>query len=224
MRTEGSTNLNPELVEFVRSRALMLPTIPRETLATALKYEIEAEERVDWRVPSHENLMKMISSARNHHSALDEPWSLSCLARKEYHIPPEALPTVVSFYKQRLTENDVLTIREALWAARLFKIVDPPDLVFDWAFLYAIDEMIAEESGKPFESRERDLEMINNPQIAREVMREIAIWDIAYKYGTDPVRLKELNLSIEETEEIAKSGKYKKGAQNERKHKAKKQK
>jgi|GEM_PF-3252012 len=216
MRTEGATNLNPELVEFICARALMLPLIPRGTLATALKYEIEAEERVDWRIPSYDNLVKIISSARNHHSPLDEPWSLSCLAKKEYPIPSEALPTVMEVYRKRLAENDVLTIREALWIGRLYGVIEPKDLVYDWAFRYAIHEIISEESEKPFKSRELDLEMIRNPHAARETQREIAIWNIATEYGADPVKLKDLNLSIEETEEIAKSGKCKKEAQNER--------
>lgn len=143
----------------------------------------------------------------------DKPWCIATL--DDYPIPPEAIPVVMSFYKKRLAKDDVLTIREALWTARLYKIVDPLDLVFDWAFLYATDEMIADETGKPFGGRERDLELINNPQAAREVMREIDIWKIATKYKADPMQLKELNLSLEETEEAAKTGKYKQEAQNE---------
>lgn len=48
-----------------------------------------------------------------------------------------------------------------------------------------------------------------------ETGREIAIWDIAQRHGADPVELKDLNLSIEETEEMAKSGKYNKEVQME---------
>lgn len=152
------------------------------------------------------NKLKTKPSATNPEGK-DKPWSMASL--DDYPIPPEAMPVVMSFYKKHLAKGSVLTIREALWAARLFKIVDPLDLVFDWAFLYAIDEIITEETGKPFGGRERDLELINNPQYARETMREINIWNIATGYGADPVKLKDLNLSIEETEEAAKSGKYK---------------
>lgn len=150
---------------------------------------------------------------------LGRPWSVSALA--DYPIPPEALPTVMSFYKKRLAGDDVLLIREALWIARLCKIIDPPDLVWDWAFLYALEEMLSEIQGKPFNSTRLDLEMISNPYHAREVQREIAIWKIAEKYGADPVKLKDLNLSIDQTEEIAKSGKYKKEVNHERTHTSK---
>ena len=148
--------------------------------------------------------------------SLDEPWSVGCLAK--YDIPSEALPSVMSAYKKRLAENDVLTIREALWIGRLYGVIDPKDLVYDWAFLYALEEQISEILGKPFDSRNLDSEMMYDPYYARETQREIAIWEIGEKYGADPVKLKDLNLSIEQTEEIAKSGKYKKEAQHERTH------
>lgn len=139
----------------------------------------------------------------------DKPWSIGTLVN--HPIPVEALPVVMSFYKKRLAEGDVLTIREALWAARLFKIVGPPDLACDWALLYALQQqMIYEKHGVPFDSRQLDLEMIRNPLAARETQRQIAIWGIAGKYGADFVKLIDLNLSIKETEEIAKSGKYQK--------------
>ena len=57
--------------------------------------------------------------------------------------------------------------------------------------------------------------------MAEETQRVFAIDEIADKYGAHPLKLLALNLSIEETEEIAKSGKYPKEAQNERPHTSK---
>jgi hypothetical protein len=54
--------------------------------------------------------------------------------------------------------------------------------------------------------------------MAEETLRVLAIDEIAEKYGAHPFKLAALNLSIEETEEIAKSGKYRKEANNERSH------
>lgn len=124
MRTEGSTNLNPELIEFVRCRALLLPKIPRETLATALKYEIEAEERVDWRVPSHDNLVRMISSARNHHSSLDEPWSIAASVR--LGIPPEASKDLFDIWRFSLALDRPISIRQAKWIVHIRKLFYQP--------------------------------------------------------------------------------------------------
>ena len=143
---------------------------------------------------------------------LDSSWSLASLV--QYPIPPEALPTVMSFYKKRLAEDDVLTIRDALWTARLYKLVDPSDSVtlMNWVVAYSIGEWVSEITGEEsFDSQELDLQMAKDIHSTPETVREIEIWRIAEKYGADFVKLMDLNLSIEETEEIAKSGKYKKG-------------
>jgi len=171
--------------------------------------------------PSLSTVQKVLALIRKNRPAdpKDKPWSLASLA--EYEIPPEAMPMVMSVYKKRLAEKDELTkftIREALWIARLYNIIEPKDLVYDWAFLYAGEEWVCEFLGKPFDNTKLDLEMIKDVYYARETRREIVIWAIAEKYGADPVKLKDLNLSIKETEEIAKSGKYKKEAQHERTH------
>jgi len=99
---------------------------------------------------------------------LGSPWSLGSLT--EYPIPPEALPTVVSFYKKRLAEGGVLLIREALWTARLYKLSDPPDLVWDWASLYALYEELSELQDKPFDSRGWDKLILSAPHITRNLL------------------------------------------------------
>lgn len=173
--------------------------------------------------------------------AFDELWSLGSLS--DHPIPPEAMPIVMSVYKKALAENEELTIREAQWIARLYKIIDPPDLVWDWAWEYAITEWISEVTNTPFDTTELDSKLISDIYCAQrehsKSKRQNAIWGIAEKLNpdfrapgadfnalfdavsADFNALMELNLSIEETEEIAKSGKYKKEAQNERVNKAK---
>jgi len=174
-RLEGSTNLDPKLKEFIYCKALLHPRIPRATLATALKYEIEAEEREDWRVPSQDNLEKMISSARNHHSPLDEPWSLSCLAKKEYDIPPEALPTVLGAWAQYRRQGAILTIREALWFSRLSSVLLEFEKVGDknrnlgnlmqW---YAIRERAYEAIGKDTDTTDLDTAVLQLLKLEEE--------------------------------------------------------
>lgn len=53
--------------------------------------------------------------------ALDEPWSFGSLA--QHPIPPEAMSVLVSIYWRSLGEDDHITIREALWIARLCEVV-----------------------------------------------------------------------------------------------------
>lgn len=137
----------------------------------------------------------------------DKPWNLATLLDPEYSIPPEAIPVVMSFYKKRLAKDEVLTIREALWIARLYKLVEPLDLVLDWAFLYSVEELMAEQKWAEFDTG-LDLKLIDDPEYASRIKREIDIWKIATKYKADAMKLAELNLSIDETEEAAKTGKY----------------
>jgi len=162
-RLAGSTNLDPELIKFIYARVLLLPKIPkisRETLATALKYEIEAEERVNWRVPSHENLIKMISEARNHApNHLDEPWSIA--ASLKYGIPPEANRDLFDIWRVSLAIDRPLSIRQARWIVYL-RDVRPEDLpqntypekvrrsleLISQSWLYSIRERVSEIMGE----------------------------------------------------------------------------
>ena len=146
-------------------------------------------------------------------------WGDTCKAWNEEHPNDQMTPNVLkSTFYRAVGEEDLQrefikeknrTIGEALWIARLQGVIEPQDLVSAWAFLFALREMICKESGEHFDSRELELEMISNPQSALEVRREIDIWIIATEYRADPMQLKELNLSLEETREAAKSGKYK---------------
>jgi len=206
-------HLIPEVKKLIAQIYLEHPDygptkIHKELLERMKRIGLDKNFGSDW--PSMSAVGKVLTDIRKTDNArlpelkgLDSPWSLSSLA--EYSIPPEALPTVMSLYKKRLAEDDVLRIRDVLWVARLYKLIDPPDLVWDWASLYALEEMVSEIQGEPFNSSELDLEMISNPYYAREEQRANDIWGIAEKYGADPVKLKALNLSIEETEEIVKS-------------------
>ena len=213
IKKRGRPALKPDIERIIATEVRDEQKKPLEKRAgvKVLAYKIQRkmiERAPGQKPPELSTIEKRISTYRRvPEDSLDELWSLASLVK--HPIPPEAMPVVMAFYKKRLAENDVLTIREALWAARLYRIIEPLDLVFDWAFLYAIDELVAEESGKPFKSKELDRELIETPQHAREVMREIKIWGIAFEYKADPMQLKELDLSLEETEEAAKTGKYK---------------
>jgi hypothetical protein len=82
-------------------------------------------------------MIKLISKSRNNpDSPIDALWSLGTLS--EYPIPTDALPIVMSIWERRLMQLDAdeyLTIREALWVARLYKLIElnkpkhiPPDV------------------------------------------------------------------------------------------------
>ncbi len=75
---------------------------------------------------------------------LDRPWSIDTLYQHE--IPPETLRTVLNMaihFRQSIGEGRLMTIREALWAARLSSLKDLRKLPF-YIKAYAEQEMIAE--------------------------------------------------------------------------------
>ena len=220
------------------------PIITNETRAVIAKIYIDHR---DWRAkevqhevnkqlkgkgPGLSAVQKELTKIRKSPSSpFDELWSLGSLV--EYPIPLEAMPAVMSAYKKALVEKGELTIREAQWMARLYNVIDPPDLLGDWAWAYATKEWISKIINQPFNTEELDSKLISDIYYAQrehsESKRQTDIWGIAEKYSPwenygaefDKTcdlfnKLIDLNLSIEQTEEIAKSGKYKKETQNER--------
>jgi len=157
--------------------------------------------------------------------SVDRPWRLAALSKSDYFIPSEALPLVMEAHKKEMAKDNWLTIREALWMGRLYTLIEPKELVYDWAFLYALWEMIADSKGESFDSSDLDSELIKDVYYARREMRPIELWGIAEKYGDDPEKLKELNLPAEEVDEIIHfrgvQKEQEKEFEDERKHKAK---
>jgi hypothetical protein len=215
--------LTPSIERFIATRVTAdqkkppKERTPRKILADEIQRELLERKLIEngANPPAIGTLEKRISFYSSPKQPFDELWSLASLP--EHPLPPDAMPVVMAAYRRTLATlggSDELTVREAEWIARLYKVIDDPDLVRDWAWLYAMQEWLADVTGQPFITEEFDVELIRNPQWARderrEFDREIAIWDIAEKYNADPMKLKDLNLSIEETEKIAKSGKFRK--------------
>ncbi len=113
-------------------------------------------------VPAEETLEKLISWARNHpDSPLDEPWSLGCLA--EVEIPPEALLAIMQIMRKRLPHAELdLTIREAMWIARLHKLFDDLELLDKWASAYAARERVCWILEWPHETSSLDLQLMSS--------------------------------------------------------------
>lgn len=221
-------NIPDDWKEYIMRQAITIePHKSRMLLADEILEQMRQSRDIKDKLPERESIAKIISKARNHpESSLDEIWSLGSLV--EHPIPPEAMPAVMLAYKKALAEKSELTVRQAKWIARLYKVIESPDLLWDWAWEYAMAEWLSEITNQPFDTTELDLQLVRNPRsregVRKVCEREIAIFEIATEYGADPQELKDLNLSIGETEEIAKSGKYQKGGKkDERQHTLEKQ-
>jgi hypothetical protein len=113
---------------------------------------------------------------------LDQPWSFATL--KKYPIPSYDLPFVSSVWELCQKEgypHYVLTIREALWAGRLYKIIEKTrskypqpetesqlaleygfegteipleNIVLEWASEYAFQDEMSEIEGQPYDTED----------------------------------------------------------------------
>ena len=139
----GRPKIKSVVKRTIYSHALKYKNTPRLALAVEIQHLLEEMGEI---VPSEETIIKLISQARNNpDSPIDETWSLGSIL--EYPIPADALPMVMSIYERRLMQGDgdeYLTIREALWVARLYKLIElnkprhvPPD-VHDYITHYII--------------------------------------------------------------------------------------
>ena len=144
----------------IAEEALKDRSYPRAAVAAKLQDIIERMGEV---VPQEETLVKMISHARKHEpSPLDAPWSLGTLP--DYPIPAAALPTVLQVHEmQRITREypppeirPYLTIRQALWIARLHPLFVDTTRCLSHALSYAAAERACEVSGTPFDSTSLD--------------------------------------------------------------------
>ncbi len=205
----GRPAIKPSIKQLIFTRAFKDKDTPRLALAIELTKLIKEMGEIP---PSEETTIKLISQARNSRFPFDETWTLGSLSDKDKYITPEAMPAVIVAFKRRLAEGKMLTGREALWVARLHKIVSPDDLLLDWATFYAWEEWLSLATKMPFDSAKLDKTLISDihhaSQHVREIFRDVDIYEIAKKYNADANKLMELNLSLEKTEEAAKSGKY----------------
>ena len=103
----------------VRKRALERPRGPRGALAVELQTLIR---RWGEPVPSRETLEKIISEMRNSDDDQDRPWSLVSISL--YPMPSEAIPYVLKVWGRAIEKDNPITIREALWVARLYSIFE----------------------------------------------------------------------------------------------------
>ena len=101
--------------------------MPRWTLATRLK---EMIEKLGYKPPTDETLVKMISEARNKQPReIEKPWSIG--ACSYYNIPHDLIPLLIKIQKLKAEYGDnkdvstVLTVREARWMARLYNVAEP---------------------------------------------------------------------------------------------------
>lgn len=78
---------------------------------------------------------------------LDQPWTIQSMSKSEYHIPPEALPSVLEAWAFFQDGDRTLTIREAQWVACLYAAIkDTENLCWHATFMSTIGKR-AQDAG-----------------------------------------------------------------------------
>ena len=95
----------------------------RDMKRTKLAEKIQAEVHWPGKPPEIEVLERKISHYRKHAIDYpeDKPWSMASLDK--HSISPEAIPAVLTCWKQRVQSGTILTIREAKWVSRLYALM-----------------------------------------------------------------------------------------------------
>jgi hypothetical protein len=146
-KQKRAKNIKGKELRALAAEALRIPREPTINLARRLATDI------NWPgpAPAVEVLKKKITAIRQKgadYSDLDASWSVVTMATNE--LPPETLPVVMKlgqYFRQR--EGRPMSIREALWAARLSALSrngvsfkDYAGHVIDYAALEKINEAL----------------------------------------------------------------------------------
>jgi len=108
--------LKPWVKWYIRTEADSSHDEPRDSVAERVEQYLADKGPV----PSRDTINKLISEVRNRPDPEDRPWSVLDIA--EYPIPPEALPVVLTVHFNEKRNGRSLTIRQALWVARLYSV------------------------------------------------------------------------------------------------------
>ena len=115
---------------YIRTEALKNRDEPRDSVAERIEKYLDGKEGV----PSRDTINKKISSARSNDPG-DSPWGVSDIAK--CHIPPEAVPTVLKVWANTVNKKPI-TIKQALWIARLYHVFQEAGLLDNMLVLMAL--------------------------------------------------------------------------------------
>lgn len=141
----GRPGIDPQVKKIILRMAREDRDTKRLALARQIIDEINSKNRT---APTEQTVMKLISEARRQvESPLDSLWSTASF--EKYEICAEALPVIFEIKWQRLTSIqdprfNKLSIREARWIARLYRLAKDSKELEAWAVFYAWEESLRE--------------------------------------------------------------------------------
>ena len=111
-------------------------------------------------------------------SELEKPWNLGMSNR--YPVPPDALPVLLDILASDNIpkEDEGVTVRQALWIGRLYRIVHKSELLYTIVRHYAFWERVCEISNIDFDSAEYD-RILTRPDELAAYMQDRLSMDIS---------------------------------------------
>jgi len=217
---------NPLITDDIRQLIATVYLENPDFRAKEIRKEVEArllranpKTKPNW--PGLSAVQKILTQVRNRNTErpselkeLDDPWCIASMVK--YPITAEALPHVLQLQVWIAEKiNRLITIREALWAARLYTVTKNMEELQDYARDYALYEKIRELYGESYtKTFGRDLDVFasmtgqeipfeRKKAILKPVSGFSAVkWYLVQETVMDPIRTKMA----------------KKEAQNERSH------
>lgn len=124
----------------IADEAVRHPKEPREDLCNRLSKQIEAD---GYPVPSHETILRLISTARTTPPKFQELWTMASLKDRENDLPPESIPSVLKVWRYAINTGEKFTVAHAQWVARLYPFYPQASLLWFWSYQYAHEERLS---------------------------------------------------------------------------------
>ena len=146
-------HISPIVRQIVAAAVSEHPDTTRDELVPVIRGRVRAAGKT---VPADATLLKLISRYRNQPpSDLDQPWTLARM--RDYDFPAESLPLLSQVWRFALAIDEPLTIRQAYWVTKLYRLFPNPIYLWMWASAAAIGERSAELVGEPLDASSLDV-------------------------------------------------------------------
>ena len=160
MQRRVKVERDPELKIEITQLNEAHPDWSGKNIRAALEKNVKFKDRIpstrtiqDVVQKNTERKIELKKQAKNERFYLDDLWHLSTLNNNEYSIPADAIPLIFEIERN---VYKYLTVREAKWLARLYKVVNGSQFLCWWSQVYAAREQIFEIAGIPFNSSDLD--------------------------------------------------------------------
>lgn len=162
--------ITAEVRQVVTRLYLDDPTYTGEMIWNALKYYPKRQ----WPVPSLRATQQIFAEVKEEitipeFQGKEAAWNMATL--EKHPLPTEAMPIVLKV-QSRGEHFGRFTIRQAIWIARLYKVISDIALLDDISWHYALHEKICQLSRTPFDTTKYDSLLKSPKQLLKTFEKE----------------------------------------------------